>query len=376
MTHPSTLTHRYSRTEFTKDDDEHLCQYIAEVLPDKGEGGRTGHFIYADLIRRVGISYSKFSNTHPFQADEFGQYKWAHRHPEGGWRERYRKNRDRMDKRIAQIVEESPPPPDGKGRYMYRRNGKIDKDDELNADDDRLDGLDEENSAADNEDSPVQIKSVSVQRQEEEEEDGEGQAVMHQPKARYNLRSRGAQRQEEEIPLGEPPRPKRRKTVSPLSTSRLPSDDTETSFSKRAPQTPLEEPEVPDDLNAILRGFTELDYDKPAEEFVPSPPPSNVAEIGKGEVRARRAVPPLTHRQTRPRSRSPSIQPEAAPATSRTTSRENANVAATALSKPVPESQVFEEFVPDSDDDEGEMHEVEANLQIAPHSQGSSLSHI
>jgi hypothetical protein len=49
----SPLTYEYSRTEFTEEDDEHLCQYIAEVLPQKDEGGRTGHFIYLDLMRRV-----------------------------------------------------------------------------------------------------------------------------------------------------------------------------------------------------------------------------------------------------------------------------------------------------------------------------------
>ena len=49
--------------EFTADDDEHLCQYIAEVLPDKGEGGRTGHFIYADLIRRVSSLYTLVSRV-------------------------------------------------------------------------------------------------------------------------------------------------------------------------------------------------------------------------------------------------------------------------------------------------------------------------
>ena len=235
----STLTYEYSRTEFTKDDDEHLCQYIAEVLPDKGEAGRTGHFIYADLTRRVGIFCSEFSDTHPFQADEFGQYKWAYRHPKDGWRERYRKNRDRMDKRIAQIVEKNPPPLDGKGRYMYRRYGKIDEDDELNADDDGLVELDEEerrDSATDNEDSPVQITRADAQRQEEEEEeDGEGQAVMHRPEASSNLRSRDAEEEstEEQIgeqrpeayrtrsttrrsraPLGHAPGPKRRRTVS------------------------------------------------------------------------------------------------------------------------------------------------------------------
>jgi hypothetical protein len=109
-----------------------------------------------------------------------------------------------MDERIAQIVENNPPPPDGKGRYMYRRYGKIDEDDELKADDDGLVEMDEEerrDSATDNEDSPVQIKR-NAQRQEEEEEeeeDGEGQAVMHRPEASSNLRSQGAKRQEAEI---------------------------------------------------------------------------------------------------------------------------------------------------------------------------------
>lgn len=64
MRHPliysysSTLAYKHSRTEFTEEDDENLCQYIAEVLPDIGEGGRTGHFIYTDLIRRVSTFYS------------------------------------------------------------------------------------------------------------------------------------------------------------------------------------------------------------------------------------------------------------------------------------------------------------------------------
>lgn len=410
-TFPS-LTYEYSRTEFTEDDDEHLCQYIAEVLPDEGEGGRTGHFIYADLMRRVGIFYYEFSDTHSFQLDEFGQYKWAYRHPKDGWRERYRRNRDRLDKRIAQIVEKNPPPPDGKGRYMYRRYGKIDEDDELNADDDGLAELDEEerrDSATDNEDSPVQIKRANAQRQEEEEEeeDGEGQAVMHRPEAGSNLRRRDAERQEEEsteeqvgeqrrrtrstarrsrVSLGDAPGPKRRRTVSPPFSS-LPSlplrqVDTKTSFPKRAPQT-LEEPRIPDDLDATLRGDAELDYDKPAEEPVPGPPPSNEAEIRKGKkkrskVTARRVVPPPSLRLTRARSRSISIQPEAVPATSRTTLRPKAKAtaatASTAALKPVPESQVFDEFVAHSDDDdEGEMHEVEANLQVTAHSRGSSL---
>lgn len=210
------------------------------------------------MIRRVGIFYIEFSTTHPFQANEFGQYEWAHRHPEGGWRERYRKNRDRMDEGIAKIVEKTPPPADGKGRYMYRRYGKADKDDELNADDDAVElELDEEerrDSATDNEDSPVhpvQVKRADALRQEEEEEeeDGEEQVVMHQPEASSNLHSWYAKRQEEgstkelageqqqqqpesrrtrsttrqsRVPRGNAPGPKGRRTVSSPFTS-LPS---------------------------------------------------------------------------------------------------------------------------------------------------------
>jgi hypothetical protein len=67
--HPPTLSttltyNEHSRTEFTADDDEHLCRYIAEVLPDKGEGGRTGHLIYLDLIRRVSTVYHDFPGFH------------------------------------------------------------------------------------------------------------------------------------------------------------------------------------------------------------------------------------------------------------------------------------------------------------------------
>jgi hypothetical protein len=61
-THLYSLTYEYSRTEFSATDDEHLCQYIAEILPDKGQGGRTGHFIYSDLMRRVGTFSSEFSH--------------------------------------------------------------------------------------------------------------------------------------------------------------------------------------------------------------------------------------------------------------------------------------------------------------------------
>ena len=145
----------------------------------------------------------------------------------------------------------------------------------------------------------------------------------------------------------------------------------------------MEDPRIPDDLDGGLRGDTELDHDKPAEERLPGLPPYNEAEIGKGKKKgsktsARRMVAPLSPRRTRARSRSLSIQPDPVPAASRTTSRAKAKAtAATAAPKHVPESQVFDEFVSHSHDvDEGEMYEVEANLRISAHSRGSSLIHI
>lgn len=143
----------------------------------------------------------------------------------------------------------------------------------------------------------------------------------------------------------------------------------------------MEEPRIPDDLDTSLQGDAELGYDKPAEEAVPGPLPANDAEIGNGKrkrlkVRAPQAVPPLSPRRTRARSRSGSIQPEAVPTASNTTSRAKSKATLTtvdtAVLKPVPESQLFDEFVAHSnDDDEGDMHEVEANLEILSHSRGS-----
>lgn len=125
-----------------------------------------------------------------FQADEFGQYTWAHRHTKDGWRERYRKNQERLDNRIAEIVEGNPPAPNGKGQYKYRRYGRIDQDAELIADNTEFVELGAEEggySATDDEDGTVQTKRMNAQPQEEEEEEDEGQS--YQPGATPNPRN-------------------------------------------------------------------------------------------------------------------------------------------------------------------------------------------
>lgn len=46
---------------------------------------------------------------------------WALRHPAESWRERYKRNRARLDPRIDRIVAANPPRPDGKGLYGLSR---------------------------------------------------------------------------------------------------------------------------------------------------------------------------------------------------------------------------------------------------------------
>ena len=152
------------------------------------------------------------------------------------------------------------------------------------------------------------------------------------------------------------------------------------SILKRVSQAALEEPSVPDDIDATLRDDAGVDDDKLAEE-----PELMETAVRKGNAkrtrrRARQVAPPLSPRRTRARSRSRSVDvPEDVPAAPRTTRAKAKALAATttaaappAALQPVPESQVFDEFVAHSDDDEVEMHEVEDDLQVSARSRGKS----
>ena len=49
------------------------------------------------------------------------ELEWAKRHTWQSWRERYRKNRERLDPVIDELVKKRPPPTDGKGLFPYDR---------------------------------------------------------------------------------------------------------------------------------------------------------------------------------------------------------------------------------------------------------------
>lgn len=78
------------RIPFTTADERHLCEYIAKQIPYKATGGRTGNKLYQQLTE--------------VRAHEPG-FEWVQRHPWQSWRERYKKNQDRLDKLIEKIVE-------------------------------------------------------------------------------------------------------------------------------------------------------------------------------------------------------------------------------------------------------------------------------
>lgn len=59
----------------------------------------------------------------PFQAGE-PEFAWVSRHTWQSWRERYKKNAERLDKMIAAIVEQKRPQPGEKGQYGYVRQAE------------------------------------------------------------------------------------------------------------------------------------------------------------------------------------------------------------------------------------------------------------
>ncbi|KAF8225035.1 hypothetical protein L208DRAFT_445514 [Tricholoma matsutake] len=95
-------------TQFTEEDEEHLCSWIAAKIPYKETGGRTGNRLYQQLC--------------DLSADP--EYAWVSRHTWQSWRERYKKNATRLDALIAHIVDQKKPAQGEKGQYGYVRQAE------------------------------------------------------------------------------------------------------------------------------------------------------------------------------------------------------------------------------------------------------------
>ncbi|KAH8835209.1 hypothetical protein DL96DRAFT_1666083 [Flagelloscypha sp. PMI_526] len=95
------------RNSFTREEDRLLCEYIAKRIPQKESGGRTGNKIYQDLVAL---------------GDEKDEYSWAKSHSWQSWRERYKKNADRLDLTISKIVQQKDIKRGEPGQLGYRRD--------------------------------------------------------------------------------------------------------------------------------------------------------------------------------------------------------------------------------------------------------------
>ncbi|KAK7463742.1 hypothetical protein VKT23_005678 [Stygiomarasmius scandens] len=94
------------RTQFTEDDEIKLCQWIASKIPHKSTGGRTGNKLYQQLVQMSGDP----------------AYSWVNRHTWQSWRERYKKNAERLDRHIDIIVNSTKMNPgEEKGLYDVRQ---------------------------------------------------------------------------------------------------------------------------------------------------------------------------------------------------------------------------------------------------------------
>ncbi|KNZ73454.1 hypothetical protein J132_03218, partial [Termitomyces sp. J132] len=98
------------RTQFTEEDEGHLCNWIASKIPYKETGGRTGNRLYQQLCEQV---------------DGDPEYAWVSRHTWQSWRERYKKNAARLDNIIATIVDQKKPAQGEKGQYGYVRQPEV-----------------------------------------------------------------------------------------------------------------------------------------------------------------------------------------------------------------------------------------------------------
>ncbi|KAL1741483.1 hypothetical protein HDZ31DRAFT_84797 [Schizophyllum fasciatum] len=94
------------RTNFTEEDERHICEWLAFKIPYKEAGGRTGNKVYQQLVAL---------------AEHDAQYEWVKRHTWQSWRERYKKHAHRLDRVIDSIVEHKKPMLGEKGQYGYVR---------------------------------------------------------------------------------------------------------------------------------------------------------------------------------------------------------------------------------------------------------------
>ncbi|KAI0045774.1 hypothetical protein FA95DRAFT_1573582 [Auriscalpium vulgare] len=351
------------RNPFTEQDDQNLVEYLAQTIPIKEEGSRTGHVIYQELIH---------------YAAEHNEKPWALEHTADSWRERYRKHQEEFDLMIDAYVEGHSLTK--KGQYLEIRNNR----------DNRLSGKGAggDNREEDRADEEQHEAETELRREEEEEEEEEevppADPPQHESPARSQARAGGSQKRarvedpvDAQRPLrsGPPARKKRREAPQipqPQQVDSVP--DVEAGLEARevqagpsrirrspapSPSQPAEEqetamPMTPPTTQLWSRPHRQVEVVVPAR---PKPP--------SAKNQATRPPPPVPDSPaTRTRVRSTSVEPRAQSALR---SRQQKVPFKAARRRPAVDLIVEETpqpEVPDEDGD-GESMEVEAYLGLA-----------
>ncbi|KAI0045785.1 hypothetical protein FA95DRAFT_90430 [Auriscalpium vulgare] len=351
------------RNPFTEQDDQNLAKFLAQTIPNKEDGGRTGSVIYYELMRH---------------AAEHNVRAWALEHTADSWRERYRKHQEEFDPMIDAYAKGHPPPANGKGQYLEIRKNRHNRR--------RRNVGGGENLEEDGEDEEENGAKAELRREEEEEEEEEevppADPPQHESPARSQARAGGSQeRAREEGPVnaqrplrsGPPARKKRREIPQPQQFDSVP--DVEAGLEARevqagpsrirrspapSPSQPTEEQET---AMPMTPPTTQL-WPRPrrqVEVVVPARPKPSSAQ-----KRAVRSPPPVSDDgpATRTRARSASVEPHAQ---SDLRSRQRKVPFKAARRRPAVDSIVEETPQPEVPDEDGngESMEVEAYLDPA-----------
>ncbi|KAF9068292.1 hypothetical protein BDP27DRAFT_1327413 [Rhodocollybia butyracea] len=177
MVHPAKkkLTGRPNgyRNPFTSEDEQNLCKYLARVLPSPG--GRLGLGVYKELMSLA----PQLSPT----------YEWATRHTAQSWREHYKKNRNRLEPRIQEIVAQREPNPKASLYENHRVNNDADEEieeerwEEMELEADEVEAAlsmpsPERRTSSKGKGKGRAIKMEDEEEEEEEEESGEENEVQ------------------------------------------------------------------------------------------------------------------------------------------------------------------------------------------------------
>ncbi|KAJ3507499.1 hypothetical protein NLJ89_g6267 [Agrocybe chaxingu] len=150
------------RQDFTLQDDERLCRWLAYKIPDNKMGGRLGLGVYQELVN---------------MAEAFPQeYKWAARHTVESWKQRYKTRRVEFDVRIKEIYEEEKPSKDARRPFSRQANKKM---------------LEEEEEEEEEELEQEALEQEDQQeRQDEDEDEGHGGGTISRKRRRSERSSR------------------------------------------------------------------------------------------------------------------------------------------------------------------------------------------